>query len=250
MTDLLAKDNVLRSLPYLRRYARALAGTRAAGDSLVAAALAQVDMAQAVEDSEQHTIELFRRVTDAAASSVAGKSSPEGSLSLQERQILLLTSLENFAVDAAGAIMGISGTEAVQLLTSAKERLRTNAQTDVLIIEDEPVIALDIAGLVASCGHRVVGVAAGEAEAVAMAKEKRPGLILADINLRHGGDGQRAVAEIHKDSTVPVIFITAYPERLLTGAINEPAFLITKPFDPTRLAITTYQAVSGGLPFK
>ena len=97
------------------------------------------------------------------------------------------------------------------------------------------------------CGHSVVGIAATEAEAVAIARAERPGLVLADINLGAGGDGASAVARILRDLTAPVIFVTAYPERLLTGEAVEPAFIITKPFDPTTLAVATYQAVTRGV---
>lgn len=248
MTRPSAKTIIAKHIPYLRRYARALAGTQGAGDSLVAEALRS--FGSAPENEDELRVALFRAVTRSANAMFVSKPPSTDALSLAERQILLLTSLESFPVDAAAEVLGVPGSEAVQLLADAKERLRVNAQTDVLIIEDEPVIALDIAELVASCGHRVVGVAAAEREAIALARDKRPGLILADINLANGGDGQSAVAEIQKQGAVPVIFITAYPERLLTGALNEPTFLITKPFDPLRLAITTYQAVSGGLPFK
>ncbi len=117
----------------------------------------------------------------------------------------------------------------------------------MLIIEDEPVIAMDIEELVQSCGHKVVGVAATEAEAVELAELHRPGLILADINLGAGGDGTAAVARIMQHHYAPVIFVTAYPERLLTGEALEPAFVITKPFEPMTLAIATYQAVTGGV---
>ncbi len=134
-----------------------------------------------------------------------------------------------------------------RLLGSARDQLRSAAATDVLIIEDEPIIAMDIEELVASCGHRVVGVAATEAEAVAIAERSRPGLILADINLGAGGDGTSAVSRIMRSHYAPVIFVTAYPERLLTGEALEPAFVITKPFEPLTLAIATYQAVTGGV---
>jgi CheY-like chemotaxis protein len=117
----------------------------------------------------------------------------------------------------------------------------------VLIIEDEPIIAMDIEELVSNCGHNVVGVATSEAEAVALAERHRPGLILADINLGDGGDGTSAVARIMQHHYAPVIFVTAYPERLLTGDAVEPAFIITKPFEPLTLAIATYQAVTGGV---
>jgi CheY-like chemotaxis protein len=106
---------------------------------------------------------------------------------------------------------------------------------------------MDIEELVRGCGHRVVGVAATERDAVEMASQRRPGLILADINLGVGGDGASAVARIMERHHAPVIFVTAYPERLLTGDAVEPAFVITKPFEPLTLAIATYQAVTGGV---
>ena len=117
----------------------------------------------------------------------------------------------------------------------------------ILIIEDEPIIAMDIEELVLSCGHRVVGVAASETEALQIAERHRPGLILADINLGAGGDGSSAVQRIMQRHYAPVIFVTAYPERLLTGEAAEPTFVITKPFEPLTLAIATFQAVTGGV---
>ena len=131
-------------------------------------------------------------------------------------------------------------------LEAGRAALRATAATDILVIEDEPIIALDLRRLVETCGHRVVGIAASEAAAVRLATEKRPGLILADINLGRGGDGSHAVARIQQTMTVPVIFVTAYPERLLTAEGVEPAFIISKPFEPLALAIATFQAVNGG----
>ena len=136
--------------------------------------------------------------------------------------------------------------EAARLLAEGRDRLRDAAATDVLIIEDEPIIAMDIEELVQNCGHRIVGSQRG-AGGRRYRQATRPGLILADINLGAGGDGTNAVARIMQSHYAPVIFVTAYPERLLTGDSIEPAFVITKPFDPMTLAIATYQAVTGGV---
>jgi len=100
----------------------------------------------------------------------------------------------------------------------------------VLIIEDEPIIALDLTRLVRDMGHIVAGAAATRSEAVRLAEEIRPGLLLADIRLADGTSGMDAAVEIRRQHNVPVIFITAFPEYLLTGERPEPAFLITKPF--------------------
>ncbi|HEY4253090.1 MAG TPA: response regulator, partial [Roseomonas sp.] len=138
--------------------------------------------------------------------------------------------------------------EAQQEAETARAALRAVTATDVLVIEDEPIIAMDVQRLIEACGHRVVGVAASEAEAIRLAANRQPGLILADINLGRGGDGSVAVARIQQTLKVPVIFVTAYPERLLTAERSEPAFIISKPFEPLALAIATYQAITAGRP--
>jgi CheY-like chemotaxis protein len=147
-------------------------------------------------------------------------------------------------VDVAAKVLEISTDTARAELDEAQTLLRKGVQTSVLIIEDEPIIAMDIEQLVLQCGHKVAGVAHTQADAVQIALSTRPGLVLADINLGSGGDGMAAVMEITAGFEVPVIYVTAYPERLLTGETMEPCFVITKPFDPLTLAVATYQAVS------
>jgi CheY-like chemotaxis protein/DNA-directed RNA polymerase specialized sigma24 family protein len=242
------REDVIRALPYARRYARALTGSQPAGDSLVAECLR--DMADN-DDEVPHSITdarhvLYWGVTRRFDAGFRGTQDAEG-LSSKQRQLLLLTSLEDVQPDDAGPILGLAADVAAERLAEARERLRASAATDVLIIEDEPIIAMDLEELVANCGHRVVGVASSEAEAIAIAERTRPGLILADINLGLGGDGTSAVSTILRSHYAPVIFVTAYPERLLTGDAIEPAFVITKPFEPLTLAIATYQAVTGGV---
>jgi CheY-like chemotaxis protein len=112
----------------------------------------------------------------------------------------------------------------------------------VAIIEDEPLIAMDLENLVESLGHQVVGLARTKAEAVALARSARPGL-LADIRLADGASGLDAVNEILETFGVPVIFITAYPETLLTGQRPEPAFLISKPFRAEMVKAIVSQAL-------
>jgi CheY-like chemotaxis protein/DNA-directed RNA polymerase specialized sigma24 family protein len=242
------REDVIRALPYARRYARALTGSQPAGDSLVADCLR--DMAAKADEVPDSITEpryiLYWGVTRRFDASPRGQEDVEG-LSSRQRQLLLLTSLEDVLPEDAAAILGLAPEFAAERLSDARERLRASAATDVLIIEDEPIIAMDLEELVASCGHRVVGVASSETEAIAMAERTRPGLILADINLGLGGDGTSAVSTILRSHYAPVIFVTAYPERLLTGDAIEPAFVITKPFEPLTLAIATYQAVTGGV---
>lgn len=243
------RAGLIRALPYARRYARALTGTQAQGDAVVADALRQVVAAEAPPESSPMAPRalLYAAIGDAVREADTADQPDSAGMTLRQRMLLLLTALEEQPLTAAAAACRIDPGAAEQELRSARDGLRTGVTARVLIIEDEPIIALDIQELVERCGHSVVGIAATEAEAVAIAKAERPGLVLADINLGAGGDGASAVARILRDLTAPVIFVTAYPERLLTGEAVEPAFIITKPFDPTTLAVATYQAVTRGV---
>ncbi len=241
----LPREELIRTLPYARRYARAVTGSQRKGDELVASSLKALLASDKLEMSDVRCA-LYHTVTGIFDDRVVDEPPPVG-LSHKQRQLLLLTALEELTAEEAAAVVGLPVGEASFQLNDARDRLRASAAADVLIIEDEPIIAMDIEELVQGCGHRVIGVAATEADAVSIATRMRPGLILADINLGAGGDGTSAVARILAHHHAPVIFVTAYPERLLTGEALEPAFVITKPFEPLTLAIATYQAVTGGV---
>jgi CheY-like chemotaxis protein len=254
-----SREELIHALPYARRYARALTGNQSLGDRLVGEALRTLSTAAPSEAiaailAEQATNRARRLLFASLTRQFDGLPERPGAgdgrgLPVRQRQLLLLTSLEDLSIEEAAPILGLTVPSARDQLATARERLRSAAATDVLIIEDEPIIAMDIEELVENCGHRVVGVANTEEQAVQMAEQTRPGLILADINLGAGGDGTSAVARILATHAIPVIFVTAYPERLLTGEALEPAYVITKPFEPLTLAIATYQAVTGGVHF-
>ncbi|NVN01991.1 MULTISPECIES: PhyR family response regulator anti-anti-sigma factor [Asaia] len=239
------RQDLIQALPFARRFARALEGNQIQGDQLVALALK--DMVSRKSGHEISTrYRLYRSIIECFTKENEAAHAPSP-LSLTQRLVLLLTSLEEVPLSAVALILDRSESEILADIAQANDGLRSVAETSVLIIEDEPIIAMDIQDVVQQCGHRIAGVAYTEADAVRIAKETKPGLILADINLGGGGDGMHAVGRIMKDHQAPVIFVTAYPERLLTGEQEEPSFIITKPFEPTTLAITTYQAVTGGL---
>jgi CheY-like chemotaxis protein len=240
----LQREDLIGALPYARRYARALSGGQEAGDGLVAASLREMVAAESVTADAR--IALYESVTR-RFNAQEGERQNDGGLSRLQRQLLLLTTLEEIVLADAAMICGVEAPEASHQLAQARDNLRDAAAADVLIIEDEPIIAMDIEELVEGCGHRVVGTASNETDAVRLALKTRPGLILADINLGVGGDGTAAVERILRQHKVPVIFVTAYPERLLTGDVAEPVYVITKPFEPLTLAIATYQAVTGGV---
>jgi CheY-like chemotaxis protein len=89
----------------------------------------------------------------------------------------------------------------------------------------------------------VVSVARTHKEAVNLFAQTQPRMILADIQLADGSSGIDAVNDILNSHSVPVIFITAFPERLLTGERPEPTFLVTKPFNPDMVKALISQAL-------
>ena len=161
----------------------------------------------------------------------------------RSRQAFLLTALEGFTPSEAAQILDTDFEEVDKLISEAQSEIDAELATEVLIIEDEPVIAADIEALVRELGHKVLDIAATRGEAVDAVARHRPGLVLADIQLADGSSGIDAVKDILGRFDVPVIFITAFPERLLTGERPEPTFLITKPFQPETVKAAIGQAL-------
>lgn len=151
--------------------------------------------------------------------------------------------MEGFSNEEAAEILGVTEGEFLDLLSQASNEISRQVATDILIIEDEPLIAMDIEEMVESLGHHVVGTARTHTEAIAMFGRTKPKMVLADIQLADGSSGIDAVNEILASASVPVIFITAFPERLLTGERPEPAFLVTKPFNPEMVKALISQAL-------
>ena len=159
------------------------------------------------------------------------------------REAFLLMAVEGFTKPQIGAILGRNASQVAALLDEASQTIMDQVATEVLIIEDEPIIAMDLETVLESLGHKVTGIARTEAEALRHASTHRPGLVLADIQLADGSSGIDAVNKMLRNFQVPVIFITAFPERLLTGERPEPAFLITKPFMPEMVKAVVSQAL-------
>jgi CheY-like chemotaxis protein len=243
-------------LPYVRRYARALAGSQQSGDAYVRAALTAILEGEQTLDTELAPRAALYKLFHKIWSATSGRYEPtlvdrmtEGpeerllSLSASRRAALLLTAVESFSFDEAAAILETSADDVEQAIVEAQRAIESDLVSTVLIIEDEPIIALDLENLVTELGHEVVGTAATREQAVRQAHVKKPGLILADINLGEGGSGMDAVSEILNSFDIPVIFVTAYPEKLLTGERPEPTYLIAKPFLPETVQATVGQAL-------
>jgi len=254
---------VATNLPYLRRYARALTGSQQTGDAFVRAtleaALADADLRSAIGEGRVALYRAFNKVWSSAFV-VTLDHSGSGDLGLHEtaaqerlahitpanRQALLLVTLEDFSVAEVAEILDRTPADVEALVQEAIEEIDRESSTSVLIIEDEPLISMQLEDLVRSLGHDVCGMAATRTQARDIASRETPGLVLADIQLADGSSGLDAVDDILKLVDVPVIFITAYPERLLTGDRPEPTYLITKPFQEATVRAAISQALFFG----
>ncbi len=232
-------------LPLLRRFARALTGSQDSGDAYVMATLETLAASGEGLDANDAKRSLYAALLRSWAAvplngDARANPHPDGVTGAADRSLerltprsrvaFLLHALEGFSLADIAVIMNVSLAEATALQELAGREIAGMISTSVLIIEDEPIIAMDLESLVSDLGHSVTDVARTHKEAIAAMLENPPGLVLADIHLADGSSGLDAVNEILQHCNVPVIFITAYPERLLTGQRPEPTFLITKPF--------------------
>jgi DNA-directed RNA polymerase specialized sigma24 family protein len=246
-------------LPFLRRYARALAGSQTEGDTVVRAALqAIVNDPASFPSGGDARVGLYRFLHNAwnneashPAPAITGSPADHANIATRRlaavtplsRQMLLLSAMEGFCPEEIAMITSTDSDTVNREVARALEELDGQTRARVLIIEDEPIIAMDIEAIVSELGHDVVGIAVTRDEAVELASAAEPGLVLADIQLADDSSGIDAVADILADIQLPVIFITAFPERLLTGERPEPTFLITKPFQERTLKASIAQAL-------
>ena len=246
-------------LPFLRRYGRALTGSQSHGDKYVRATLEAIVAAptefprdvdprlglyrtfQAIWNSTNYD-EAADLSEDTDGQEVVARARLSRMTPLS-RQALLLTAMEGFTPEDAAYLIEVDTQEVESLVAEALAEIEQQTRARVLIIEDEPIIAMDIETIVRDLGHDVTGVAVTRDEAVALAMDDRPGLVLADIQLADDSSGIDAVKDILAEFEVPVIFITAFPERLLTGERPEPTFLITKPFQRSTVKAAISQAL-------
>ena len=244
-------------LPYLRRYARAVTGTQTSGDAYVAAMLeALVADVSAFPEASSDRVAIFKMFASLFGSTSVEIRPVDSPFAWEQRaaanlanvppklrQAFVLSAVEGFSVDEIAEIFSVSAEQAGTMLEEAAQQISSQVATDIMIIEDEPLIALDIESMVEELGHTVTGIARTHGEAVELFRKTAPKMILADIQLADGSSGIDAVNEILTSASIPVIFITAFPERLLTGERPEPAFLVTKPFNPQMVKALISQAL-------
>jgi CheY-like chemotaxis protein len=254
-------ERVNADLPFLRRFARSVTGSQEVGDAAVVLMLeAIVADPSVLHDDLPPRVALYRAflrtLNESTEPTARGDESdaPQNSalkaaerklqtLAPKARQAFLLVAVEEFQPADAARAMGVSEPQLQALIDEAGRDIARQVATDVVIIEDEPLIALDLVQLVNDLGHRVVRVARTAEQAIEATRTLKPGLVLADIHLADGSSGLDAVNEILRTLSLPVVFVTAFPQRLLTGTRPEPTFLVTKPFQPQNVKAIISQAL-------
>jgi CheY-like chemotaxis protein len=216
-----------------------LSGTQEAGDGLVAALLEQLveNPSEFTADVEPKTAlyRLFLRKwnckeRDARFVIEAGKA-PVRKFTPESRQAYLLLTIGEFERDAIAGILETDIERIVNLVAAADAEIaRSFDAAEVLIMEDEPLEAFHLEDILSELGYRVVAVARTSREAIELAKQHKPQLIFGTLLLADGNTGVEAVKAIQEMFEVPVIYVTGFPEALLTGSRPEPAFVIRKPY--------------------
>jgi CheY-like chemotaxis protein/DNA-directed RNA polymerase specialized sigma24 family protein len=249
---------LLPHLPLLRRYSRALTGSQRSGDAFVAATLqALIDDRSVLDPTLPPRVALYQAFHAIwSSANIEGAVEETGfaakaqerlrALTPLSRQALLLTTVEGFTTDEVSRIIGVDWSTVNELVAAARAEIERQTSARILIIEDETLIAVDLSEIVTRLGHTVVATADTASKAIEAANKHKPDLVLADIQLADGSSGIDAVNQVLAKVSIPVIFITAFPDRLLTGERPEPTFLITKPY----LEETVQAAVSQALFFE
>ena len=247
---------IVALLPALRRHARALTGNQETGDAFAMKALETIlRNRDAVTDQASLQVDLFGvffKAWDAQDTPVTADDDPTAmpaerylsKLTPDLRHALLLHSIEQFSTAEIARIMGRTQNDVTALIDTAHGEIKQSIAGRILVIEDEAMIALDLQYIVEEMGHTVTGTAATHNQAIALARTEKLDLILSDIQLGDGSSGIDAVDEILLGvDDIPVIFITAFPELLLTGERREPAFVMTKPYSADQVKSALSQAM-------
>ena len=108
---------------------------------------------------------------------------------------------------------------------------------NVLIVEDEAVIAMDVRFMVENLGIKALGIASSGEEGLRKAGALRPDLVLMDIKIKGDMDGVIAAGEIYSRFRIPIVYMTAYSDPQTVRRINRPGTLgcLIKPLEPSEL---------------
>lgn len=255
-------------LPFLRRYARALTGSTERGDDLVTRGVEVAVMAPSrfgLDKGEGARLSLYAllhllfdedRVTAGQSDGphegqregrpVASPHPIERALAtLPEplRRLYLLITLEELSLTEAAQVLHLTAAEAAASLKEARERVRTALTQRVLVVEDNPILAMEIGELVADMGHVVCGTAGNEQEALELLEAENPTLALLDVRLADGGSGVEIARQLRRKRSLRTIFVTAFDGDLEELGARHLGQIVRKPFTNEAIRAAISRAV-------
>jgi CheY-like chemotaxis protein len=248
MTESLA----LAELKNLRRYAFCLLGNRILSEAAVEAALKALapDIGPAFGRAMSR-LDLYRQVNQTARTALRKSNVTAAAGSGLHARMLRLPE-EQRQVAALHAAIGLPCGDVASILDVSEEYVRQTYALSllalqrkpaaVLIIEDEALIARELQQIVTKLGLVVAGMAKNRAEALRIAGQSKPQLILADYMLK-GDTGVDVVKAIRENQDANVIYITAHPEAVAAMG-EERDLIVSKPFSlrAVRQAVETHLA--------
>src|SRR5690606_12187002 len=118
-------------------------------------------------------------------------------------------------------------------------------KSKILIVEDERIVALDLAEILKSLSHEVIGIASTGKDAIKIVNDILPDLILMDIRLKGVMDGIETAREINTLADIPVVYLTAFADdsTIERAKLTEPFGYLLKPFDKKSLHTTIEMAL-------
>ncbi|MBP2313922.1 response regulator [Azospirillum soli] len=245
-------------LPYLRRYARALTGSTDAGDDLVTRCVEVAVMAPSRFGLESGArvplyalLHLLFDDNGEEGGDGEGKPAPSphpieralATLPEGERRMYLLITLEGLSVTEAAQVLQITPAEATERLNTAREKVRAALTQRVLVVEDNPILAMEIGSLVADMGHVVCGTAVNEKEALELLEAEQPTLALLDVRLADGDSGVEIARRLRQKRALRTIFVTAFDGDLEEANARHLGQIVRKPFTNEAIKAAISRAV-------
>ena len=143
---------------------------------------------------------------------------------------VLLNDVLGFTKDEINRVIEPTSNSVTELIVTGRVMHASTAKGSVVIIEDEALIASDLSMIVGGLGAKVVGSAKNAKEASSLILKYQPDLIFADFNLEDEKTGVDVVQESRAYHQCPVVFVTGFPEDVLSGSEREPDVVIGKPY--------------------
>lgn len=254
---------ILREVGNLKRFSHLFRGSYSRGDKNIEVFVKELTSGRMmIEEGSSLRVGLYRALLHSYWKEEAGESfstllvderrdhinGEKVVLPRQMRLAFLLSYFERFTSQEVQQILEIDEGELQDLLATSHTEICHQLSANVLIIEDELFIAMELEEIVNGLGHWVLGIARTRSEVTKALTDLdryvlKPGLILADIQLADGSSGIDAVNDHAARSRIPVIFITAYPDRLIDRTERESTYVLKKPFTTAALRSTISQAL-------